>query len=276
MIAVSGTLPEEASVRGRIVQVIAVISALTFAGSAFGGQPLETESTRLLRARQFEFEMGVEHQRASAGTESALPMAIGYGISDRAELLVEPVLLDRVRDKGVPGVGGVGDLELTLTTRLYGNEASRSGFALAGEVKVPTARNRRIGSGQTDFTLWSIAGHQLGRWDTHLNLGYTLIGRPPGVAVNNVFNYGLAEEYRLNPTWELLAEVFGNTSALAEAADQASGTGESALTPEIGGAETVGTLGARFHTAHGLTYSLGLSYDSQQAVLVHPGLSFRF
>lgn len=262
--------------RERVVPVIAVVCVLLSTGTAIGGQPLETESTRLLRAHQFEIETGFEHQRASAGTESALPMAIGYGISDRMELLVEPVLLDRVRDKGAAGVGGIGDLEVTLTRQIFGTESSPSGFALAGEVKIPTARNRRIGSGQTDFTLWSIGSHKAGRWDTHLNLGYTFIGRPPGVTVNDVVNYGLGEEYRLNSTWDLLGEVFGNTSALAEAADQTSGAGESALTPEIGGAETVGALGARYHTALGLSYSLGLSYDSKQALLVHPGLSFRF
>src|SRR5206468_5631526 len=142
------------------------------------------------------------------------------------ELLVEPVLLDRVRDKGVPGAGGIGDVAVTLTTRLYGGEERRSGFAIAGEVKLPTAHNRRIGSGQTDFTFWSIASHRVGRLDTHLNLGYTLMGRPPGVAVNNVVNYAVAEEYRLSPRWELLGEVFGSTSALAEGADPTGGAGE--------------------------------------------------
>ncbi len=259
-----------------VLSIVAVISVLLLTGPAFGGQPMETESTRLLGARQFEIETGFEHQRATAGTETALPMAVGYGITDRLELLVEPVLLDRVHDTGIPGVGGIGDLEATLTRQLYGDKASRSGFAVAGEVKIPTARNRRIGSGKTDFTLWSIASHQAGRWDTHLNLGYTLVGRPAGVTVNNVVNYGAAEEYRLSPKWEVLGEVFGNTSALAETADPTTGAGESALTPEIGGAETVGAVGVRFYAPHGLTYSLGVSYDSKQAVLVHPGLSFRF
>lgn len=261
---------------GRFVMLIAVSSVLSTAGAATAGQPLETETTRLLRAHRFEVETGFEHQRATDGTETAIPIALGYGITDRLELLVEPILLDRVRDRGLRGVGGIGDLELTLTSQLYGGTGGHSGLAVAGEVKLPTARNRRIGSGRTDFTLWSIASHEAGPWDTHVNLGYTLMGRPPGVTVNNVFNYGVAEEYRMSPSWELLGEVFGNSSALAEAADQAGGSGESVLTPEIGGAETVAALGVRLHAAHALTYSLGISYDSKQALLVHPGLSFRF
>ena len=260
----------------RFTLIIAATSVLSFAGSAHAGQPLETETTRLLRAHQFEAEIGFEHQRAETGTETALPMAIGYGVTDRLELLVEPVLLDHIRDTGTAAVVGVGDLEVTLTSQLWGGTGGHSGLAVAGEVKLPTASNSRIGSGQTDFTLWSIASHAIGPWDTHLNLGYTLIGQPPGVSVNNVINYGIAEEFRLSSSWELLGEVFGNTSALAETADQTGGSGESVLTPEIGGAETVGALGVRLHAGRGLTYSLGISYDTKQAVLVHPGVSFRF
>ena len=267
---------EDDPVQRRLVFLIATTSVLSVAGPALSSQPLETESSRLLRAHQVEVEAGFEHQRAADGTETAVPMAIGYGLTDRLELLVEPILIDRVRDKGLRGVGGIGDLEVTLTSQLYGGTREHSGFALASEVKLPTARNRRIGSGRTDFTLWSIASHRAGRWDTHVNLGYTLIGRPPGVSVNNVINYGAAEEFRLSSSWEVLGEVFGNTAALAEAGEQTGGTGESATTPEIGGAETVGALGVRLRTVYGLTYSLGISYDSRKAVLVHPGLSITF
>ena len=249
---------------------------LTLVSAAHAGQPLETESTRLLRAREFEIEAGFEHQRASTGTESAAPFALGYGLTDRLELLIEPVFLDRVHDKGLGAVQGIGDLELTLTSDLFRSADRRSGFALAGEAKLPTARNRRIGSGQADFTLWSIASRQSGSWDTHANLGYTIIGKPAGVSVTNVVNYGLAEEYRVSSKWEIVAEVFGNTAALAEGADTPSATGESVLTPEIGGAETVGALGVRWHAATALTWSLGISYDSKQALLVHPGLSIKF
>jgi len=259
----------------RVVFVIAAIVLLSPPRAALGGQPLETESTRILRPHQFEVELGFEHQSASTGTESAVPMAIGYGISNRVELLIEPVLADMVSDNGVASVGGVGDVEATLTTLLYGDEASPTGFALAGEVKIPTADSPRLGSGETDFTLWSIASHRIGRWDTHLNLGYTIVGPPPGVTVNNVVNFGAAEEWRLNSAWEIVGEVFGNTSALAETADQPNGSAESALTPEIGSAETVGALGVRLR-AHGLIYSLGVSYDNQQALLVHPGLAVKF
>ena len=155
--------------------------------------------------------------------------------------------------------------------------ARRPAFALAGEVKLPTAKEHRIGSGKTDFTLWAIASKRAGAWDTHANLGFTIVGHPAGVAVQNVLNYGLAEEWHVRPRWDVLAEVFGSTAALAEAgAEGQPANGESALTPEIGGAETVGALGARFRPASNWTASLGLSLDSKNALLLHPGIAFTF
>ena len=65
------------------------------AGFARAGQPLETETTRVLKSHQFEIEAGFEHQRSSGGSESASPFAFGYGLTDRLEVLVEPVPLDR-------------------------------------------------------------------------------------------------------------------------------------------------------------------------------------
>ena len=48
---------------------------------------------------------------------------------------------------------------------------------------------------------------------------------------------------------------------------------ESPTTPELGGGELVGQLGVRLHAARHLTYALGVSVDSNAAVLVHPGIT---
>lgn len=249
---------------------VAVAAGLTLALApvAHAGQPLETESTRLLPAHRFEVKTGFEHQHSSGGTESAAPLAFGYGVTDRLELLVEPVPFNLIRDHSASKVQGPGDLEVTLTSRVFNESVSRPAFAIAGAVKLPTATNRRIGSGKTDVTGWAIVSRRIGRWDTHANCGYSVIGKPAGIAVNNFFNYALGEELHVGKQWEVVGEVFGNTDALAETADSPKSAGESATTPEIGGAETVGM--------HGMPYVFGVSVDSQSAVLVHPGFTFAF
>jgi hypothetical protein len=255
--------------------VMAIVAA-ALSTTAWAGQPLETESARLVKRGTFEFESGVERQSSSAGTETAIPFALVYGITDRLEILVEPVLYNSIHDKGVPPQKGIGDVEGTMTAVLSRERAHLPAFAIAGEVKVPTAHNTRIGSGKADYTVYAIGSKRAGRWDTHLNFGYTVIGRPAGTQVNNVRSFGLAEEFHGSDRYELVGEIFGSTAALAETADQPNAGQESQLTPEIGGGELVGAIGMRYHVDGGVTCSLGVTYDNNHAVLLHPGLTVRW
>lgn len=256
--------------------VVFAIAAAALAATAWAGQPLETESARLVRRGTFELESGVEHQRSSEGTETALPFALAYGITDRLEILVEPVLYNSIHDNGVPRQKGIGDVEATMTAVVSRESAHLPAFAMAGELKVPTSGNTRIGSGKADYTVYAIGSKRAGRWDTHLHLGYKVIGRPAGARVNNIRSFGVAEEFHGSDRYELVGEIFGSTAALAETVDQPTAGQESQLTPEIGGGELVGAIGARYHVDGGVTCSLGVTYDNNHAVLIHPGLTVRW
>jgi hypothetical protein len=242
--------------------------------SARAGQPLETESTRLVSPGHFDIEAGFEHQRSGDGTESAVPLAIEYGITSRLELLVEPVLYNRIHDKGVGSQTGIGDVEVTATSLLRRERNGSPSIALAGEVKIPTAKNLRIGSGETDYSVYLIGGKRSGRWETQVNVGYTFMGAPSGVHVNNTENFAVSEEFHWKEQWELVGEVFGHTAA--QSSGEGTGTPTIPGTTEIGGAEVVGAVGARYLSLDGLVYSLGLSFDSNGAFLVHPGVTLRW
>jgi len=260
----------------RYLWILTLVLALHAApAQVFAGQPLETETSRLLRRGTFELEAGVEHQRSSGGTETAIPLAIEYGVTDRLELLVEPVPYSAIHDKGARAQTGIGDVEVTATSLLVREGRRHPALALAGEIKVPTADKLRIGSGETDVSFYLIAGKQLGRWDTHANVGYTFVGAPAGTSVTNTEFFALAEEFQWKPRWQLVGEVFRTTAALPEGGE-GTGSAESTLTPEIGGAETVGTLGMRYLDGGGLVYTLGVSYDNNAAFLIHPGMTLRW
>ena len=140
---------------------------------AFAGQPLETESARVLRAHEAELEMGFERQQGEGTSETALPFAIGYGLTDRFELLIEPVLYDRISRERAPSVHSFGDLELTLTRRLSSRETRGTVFAVALEAKLPFAKSPQIGSGRTDITFWGIASRRFGALDVGGGAGET-------------------------------------------------------------------------------------------------------
>jgi Putative MetA-pathway of phenol degradation len=234
--------------------------------------PLETETARFFRRGMFEAEGSLELQRSKDGRESAVPLAFEYGLADRLALMVEPVPFTRITPKNGGGTRGTGDVEVTLSGLLLSESGRRPAFALAGEIKLPTAESRLIGSDRADYSAYAIASKQFGKLDAHANLGFTVVGHPAGVPVNNTINYAVAGEYEIRPTWTLVGEVLGNTAALSEGKS----SGESAVAPEISGGETIAMVGARWIVMPRLTASFGVTVDNTGAVLIRPGLATRF
>src|SRR5260221_9646082 len=82
--------------------------------SLYSQQPLETETARLLKAKSLEFEGTFEFQTSSEGTEKSVPIALIYGISNKFEFMVEPVLYTSITPKSGTQAKGFGDIETTL------------------------------------------------------------------------------------------------------------------------------------------------------------------
>ncbi len=237
---------------------------------ADASQPLETETARTPRAHELQMEVTFERQTSSSGRETAAPLALEYGVSNRIELLVEPVFYTSIRPQMGPGATGMGDLEVTLTGVLRPETPHAPALATAFEVKFPTTDDPLIGTGKTDYTGYLIVSKRMGRIDTHVNAGYTVLGRPAGVPLRNTFDYAAAAEWKWSPRFDLVGEVIGNTSALPEG-----GSESESGSLEVAGGETVGMLGARIHTNAGITLALGVSYDNNQAWLVRPGVTIK-
>src|SRR5439155_23097953 len=89
---------------------VAFVVAITCV-AAFGSQPLETETARLLPRGVVKLECTGEYQTSSEGTERAVPFVVEYGITARTELMIEPVFGTRIAPKHTPVVSGPGDLE---------------------------------------------------------------------------------------------------------------------------------------------------------------------
>jgi|SRR6266850_385236 len=242
------------------------------AAPARAGAPLETETARFPSRGVLEAEAALEVQQSGDGRESALPLAFEYGLTDRLTLMAEPVPFTRIHPKSAPGATGVGDLEVTLSGLLLAETPGRPAFAVAGEVKVPTAESMLIGSDRYDYAGYFIASKRFGRLDAHANVGYTIVGHPAGVAVDNTFNYAIAGEYSLAPRWTLVGEFLGNTAALPGVG----GSSEASATPEISGGEQIGMIGARYWLARRFVASFGVTVDNAGAVLVRPGIGARF
>ncbi len=246
------------------VQLLAItLSALQ---GAVAQQPLETETARLPARGVWLSSLTYEFQTSPQGTEHALPPALEYGVTNRMTLLVEPVVFTSIRPKSGRSATGLGDLEATLQLLVHEETTHLPAFAIAAEVKLPTARDTLIGTGRSDFTPYLIASKQFGQFDTHVNIGYSFVGKPRGIAVSNTMNFALAVERHIGPRFDVMAEVLSVT---------ASGTAEgvTGTAPEIAGAEQVGMLGVRWAARPRTWFSLGMTYDNTNALLLRPGIT---
>lgn len=66
----------------RSLAVMLFGTCLLVGGAAQAGQPLETESARLMKPGTFKIEEGFERQTSAAGTELATPFAVEAGLTD--------------------------------------------------------------------------------------------------------------------------------------------------------------------------------------------------
>jgi len=239
--------------------------------TGLGAQVLETETARLPQAGGIVLGQNFEFQTSNQGTEFALPTSFEFGLTDRLEFLMEPVAYTAIRPKEGTQATGVGDLETTLTYLVHREGTGSPAVALAGEIKFPTAKNSLIGSGETDYTGYFIVSKRFGRFDTHANFGYTILGQPEGVSVRNTFNGALACEYGLGSRSKLFAEALGVTAATP---GEAAGS-ENPVAPELAGSELVGTVGVGTSIGSALFVSMGISYDNTQAILLRPGFILR-
>jgi hypothetical protein len=238
-------------------------------------QMLETETARVLPQGTLEVTGAYEHQVSTEGTEGAVPFALEYGLSQRIEFLVEPVAYTAIRPNNGAHATGPGDLETTLTCLLRREGSRAPALALAGELKIPTAESVLIGTDQYDYTTYLIASRRFGAVDAHANLGYAILGQPPGVTLNNTFSFAVAAILHPESRLQWFAEVLGVTASAPEA-NTTSSTNESSVAPETGGAELNGTLGASFAPRPSYKLYLAVTYDNNNAVLFRPGVTLRF
>ena len=258
--------------------IVAAVLLFAMLPGNLTAQVLETEESNPLQPGQFEFGTGIEFQTSKEGSETALPLALEYGISRKFTLLVEPVAYTSIRPKTGPSATGIGDLEITLFYQIIKEKTILPSISVSGEIKIPTAKNTLIGTGKTDYTPILIMSKTTGNFYTSLNLSYTFLGKPAEVVANDLFNYALGTIFKASPKSILFAEIYGNTSALSggETPEGTIVADPNISTKEISGGETVGAVGYGYYLSKTFLISLGVSYDNNNAVLIRPGIEWKF
>ena len=87
---------------------------------------------------------------------------------------------------------------MSLTYTAHYDAASRFGVDVGGKVKLATADNDRLGTGEHDYSVLVDLYRDFGRWTAFGGLGYTIMGNPPGVTLNDVLSFNFGASYRLD------------------------------------------------------------------------------
>jgi hypothetical protein len=257
----------------RVVHPIALTCALALAFTPrVGAQTLETESARTLPSHTWEAGYAFETQTSSEGAERAMPFSLLYGFTDTLELMIEPVARTWIQPKAGQRATGPGDIEITVTYRFH-QETRLPAFAVAGEVKIPTARNVLIGTGETDYAAYFTESKRFGPLDTHAHVSYTVVGQPTGVLLGNIFGFGAAAVYPVSTRFDLFGEVLSNSASTP--GGEGSGGATLTVAPEAAGGELVETLGTAWHARPWLTLYVSGSRDNIGAVQIRSGFMLR-
>ena len=233
---------------------------------------LEAESAHLAPAGALTLSVGLEHEVAEHRTASQVPFALEYAATPRLELAAEPVVYSKLRTGTRTLESGIGDVELSAIVAPFTSTGNMAA-AIAMEVKVPTETEADLGSGKVDYSMALVLSRKAARLDSHLNLGYTIVGPPDGIRTRNVLSFAIAAVHAIS-RFDLVAEMYGHTAALVGLDPQQPGDG-SALLPDTAREQLVGTLGCRYRIGDRGAISLGLSYDNDHAFSTRPGFSLR-
>lgn len=243
--------------RFRVVSPIAMFVALT--GTAYADTVLETETAELGKQGDWLVSQSIQYERAPDGHSFATVTQFEYGVTDRAEILIEPFFQEWDHPKDGDAFHGMGDLEITPSYMVVLEGDAMPAIVLAMKLKVPTAKNRDIGTGKTDFQPYVIIGKHFGEWTLNANFGVDLVGRVPGADLRDQFIWDFSVQRTLTENLSVFAEMFGNSS------------------PAIGEKGTVaGAVAMEYQLGKHCNVFLSVGYDSDKVVTLRPGFNVFF
>jgi hypothetical protein len=197
--------------RGRIRFGIAgaLLASLLVALPAHAGRPLDTEDTGTVEPGRFELEVGADWARNVDDQAAALKGVLSAGLLPRLELRVESQALV-VDPDGERANAGAGDTVLGVKYRILDEAGRLPAVLIGGVVRVPTGDEERgLGDEDVDAGIVLALSKSWGPLTLTWNGGYAFVTR--GRSLED-WTLSAAAEYRLSPSWAVVAEALGTVS----------------------------------------------------------------
>ena len=131
------------------------------------------------------------------------------GVTDRLELSLEiPYMFHNPAGGGAQN--GLGDINAVGKYLLYDEGPRLPAFALKGVVKTATGnKSAGLGSGDIDYSFIAVASKCLDRFVLHSMFGYTIMGKDGNSGIRNIFQYGIAADFKAAENLNLVFELAG-------------------------------------------------------------------
>ncbi len=223
---------------------------------------LETETAELGKKGEGLISNSMQFEHTPDGRTTFSLFQFEYAITDRSEILIEPFFQEWDKPKVGKSFHGAGDLEITPSYMIVlDNEQTwQPAVVLAFKIKVPTARNRDIGTGKYDYYPYFIFGKKIGNWLFNANLGVNFFGQTSGEPHRkDQLIYDFSVERKLTPKWSVFAEVFANSK------------------PEAGAKGTFsGAVATEYAFTEHFNAFVSVGCDTDRVFNVRPGFNFVF
>ncbi len=191
---------------------------------------VETISADVSKAGSFKlgfhsswFEIDRVYDRTLSNNESGdmltIPLYFNYALTDDLEMvytipIVDYTIKSRILWKNDISESGCGDSTLGFKYKVFDNPTYQTRGAVGIGFKFPTGSDDKgLGTGETDFTIFTAFSKNFEKVVAHLNLGYTMTGDPNtqfypnGLADKFFYNIGIEYPHTHNVT--VMAEIAG-------------------------------------------------------------------
>lgn len=191
---------------------------------------VETVSADVSKAGSFKlgfhsswYDLERVYDRSLSNNESGdmltIPLYFNYAVTDDLEVvytipIVDYTIKSRILWKNDISESGCGDSTLGFKYKIFDNPTYQTRGAVGLGFKFPTGNDDKgLGTGETDFTIFTAFSKNFERIVAHLNLGYTMTGDPntrfypDGLADKFFYNIGIEYPHTHNVT--VMAEVAG-------------------------------------------------------------------
>lgn len=185
-----------------------IIICITSRGYAY--RPLGTEDAGVAGKGVTQLELSLDYLKWGKDREYVFLAVPIYGVTENLEISFEIPYLIHHPEYGADH-SGIGDINIVAKYFLIEENKINPALTIKGVIKLDNGNfDKGLGSGDIDYSLFIVASKTYKNLMIHGHLGYTFVGDRKIQDLRNIYLYGIAFDYRITNTLNIVGEINGN------------------------------------------------------------------